>query len=301
LPAKHFHVVFTLPSELRRLAKAFPRAIFDALMREASQTLLDLGHSRLGATLGITMVLHTWTRQLDFHPHVHALVTAGGLRIDDEQWKSSNEKYLFPITAMRDVFRAKMLAALDGLHAAGKFAAFSNFQDPQAFDHLMRQLAAKTWVVYAKKPFRAVDTVLRYLGRYTHRVAIANSRLVKVTDTAVSFRTKEGKVTTLQPLEFLRRFIQHVLPDRFHKIRHFGLYAASDLKLKLEIARRQLSATRPLQPSLIAKLGATSPLDHLRELTGRDVSRCPVCLTALTSIPLPNQRAPPSCNDVANP
>jgi hypothetical protein len=294
LPTKHFHVVFTLPSELRKVAKAYPSEVFDALLLAASETLLALGLSRLQATLGITMVLHTWTRKLDFHPHVHALVTAGGLQLDGNKWNATSDKYLFPIEVLRLVFRAKMLAALGALDAEGRFARFEAFLDPEGFDRLMRCVATKTWVVYAKKPFRQVGHVLRYLGRYTHRVAIANSRLVDVTHSSVSFRTKEGKLTTLESVEFLRRFVQHVLPDGFHKIRHYGLYAAAGTKQKLELAREHLvpkRATSLITPPPPAQLVSWS--QRLRELTGRDVSRCPTCNAALVHLPLPRQQAPP--------
>jgi hypothetical protein len=295
LPVKYFHVVFTLPSELRRLARAFPREVFDVLLRAASETLLDFGRSRLGATLGITMVLHTWTRKLEFHPHVHALVTAGGLRDNEVQWKATSDKYLFPVEAMRLVFRAKALAALACMYGRGKFARYDDFEDPQAFEQLMRTIAIKRWVLYAKKPFRKVDHVLRYLGRYTHRVAIANSRLVHVTDTSVAFRTKEGKVHSLQPVEFLRRFIQHVLPEGFHKIRHYGLYAASSTKR--ELAREKLS---PQQQTPVVD-GVEIPADaswaqQLHVITGRDVTRCPHCRETIVMVPLPRAHGPP-CRD----
>ena len=294
LPVKHFHVVFTLPSELRGLAKAYPREVFDALMHASSETLLELGRSRIHATLGITMVLHTWTRKLEFHPHVHGLVTAGGLHVDRAEWMPTSDNYLFPVDAMREVFRGKMLAALGKVYAVGGFAWFDDFEDPEGFERLMRRAASKTWVVYAKKPFREVDHVLRYLGRYTHRVAIANSRLVDVTVTSVSFRTKDGKVTTIDPVEFLRRFVQHVLPDGFHKIRHFGLYSGARAKNKLELARERLTKKPAVQavpspaPSIVA-----SWTDQLRKLTGRDVARCPLCSSLLMAAPLPRQQAPP--------
>jgi hypothetical protein len=213
----------------------------------------------------------------------------------DDTWKATSDNYLFPVEALRLVFRAKMLAALGALHAQARFARFDSFLDPEGFERLMRCIAAKTWVLYAKKPFRQVGHVLRYLGRYTHRVAIANSRLVDVTDTAVSFRTKERKVTTLESVEFLRRFIQHVLPDGFHKLRHYGLYSAAGTKQKLELARQRLA----LQPStsLITTTprltGLLSWIERLRELTGRDVSRCPNCNATLEHLPLPRQQAPP--------
>jgi hypothetical protein len=186
-----------------------------------------------------------------------------------------------------------MLAALGSLYAQRRFVRFDDFEDPEAFERLMRRVAKKTWVVYAKKPFREVGHVLRYLGRYTHRVAIANSRLVDVTDTDVSFRTKEGKITTLDPVEFLRRFLLHVLPDRFHKIRHYGLYAASAAKEQLEVARVRLAVERSEQAHPTRPKEQVSWVERLRALTGHDVTRCPRCDGALANVPLPRQQAPP--------
>ena len=272
-----------------RFAKANPREVFNTLLHAASETLLELGHSRLQAILGFTMVLHTWTRKLEFHPHVHGLVTAGGLRVEgtEEEWKATSERYLFPIEMMRLVFRGKMLAALGALYAEGGFARFDAFDDPEGFERLMRRVAAKNWVVYAKKPFREVGHVLRYLGRYTHRVAIANSRLVDITDTSVSFRTKEGKVLTLEPVEFLRRFVQHVLPDGFHKIRHYGLYSAAGVNHRLDLARQRL-APKGSEPSVESyRPSAVVSWVERPRLIGRDVSRCPSCNAVLARVPLP--------------
>jgi Putative transposase/Transposase zinc-binding domain len=293
LPAKHFHVVFTLPSELRGLARQYPRHVFEALMHAAADTLLDFGHRRLHATLGITIVLHTWTRKLEFHPHVHGLVTAGGLLEDESGWNAASETYLFPVEAMRIVFRARMLAAMAKLYDSGSFASFDDFADPERFDWLMRRIAEKKWVVYAKKPFREVRHVLQYLGRYTHRVAISNSRLVELTQTTVAFRTKDGKVTTLEAVEFLRRFVQHVLPDGFHKIRHYGLYSATGSKA-LEVARARLGTASADRATAHPPTSTVmSWVDRLRVLTGRDVTRCPVCQGPLAKVPLPRQQAPP--------
>lgn len=278
LPVRHFHVVFTLPSELRALCKFYPRELFGALFSAASETLLELGDSRLGARLGITMVLHTWTRDLCFHPHVHALVTAGGLVEDGTRWVPSSRKYLFPVEVMGTLLRGKMMEALRALHAENVFANFADFADPQAFDRLMACLARTVWVVHAKKPFRQVDHVLKYLGRYTHRVAIANSRLVDVGDDFVTFRTKEGKTVNLTPVEFLRRFVQHVLPDGFHKIRHYGLYAGATKEARLK-AHSLLAPSEPV--GLIESKAAESWMAQLLELTGRDVLRCPQCGDAL--------------------
>lgn len=290
LSVRHFHVVFTLPSELRALARHAPREVFGALLSSASETLLELGETRLGARLGVTMVLHTWTRELRFHPHVHALVTAGGLALDGARWSPSNRKYLFPVKVMAALLRGKMLAALRALHARGAFTRFSDFEEPEGFARLMQRLAsAKRWIVYAKRPFARVDHVLTYLGRYTHRVGISNSRLVDVSTDAVTFRTKNGKTVTVTPVEFLRRFVQHVLPDGFHKIRHYGLYAGA-----AEEARH--AAQQLLAPEVTATSAPTSPWSQqLREVTGRDVHHCPQCGDAIEHSPVPARigRAPP--------
>jgi len=288
LPVRHFHVVFTLPSELRELARFKPRPIYDALFRAASTTLLDLGVSKYAATVGVTMILHTWARSMALHPHVHAIVTAGGLSLDGKTWKPSSRKYLFSINAMGKLLRGKMMASLRDLHAQGKFDGFDSFADPQAFDQLMARLARLRWVVYAKRPMSRANHVLAYLGRYTHRVAISNSRLLDVTDRSVTFATKRGKTLTLQPIEFVRRFAQHVLPQRFHKIRHFGLYSGSAARpdSKLSVARALLApqtTDKPTRPQDIRKTAETcSPT----------LAICPNCGGELSRRPL--ARAPPN-------
>jgi hypothetical protein len=294
LPVPHFHAVFTLPSELRALAKYRPREIFGALFASASATLLELGRTRLGARLGVTMVLHTWTRDLRLHPHVHAIVTAGGLARDGSRWKPSSTKYLFPVEMMGKLLRGKMVAALRRLQREGLFDGFDDFRDPEAFERLMARLASTSWVVYAKKPFREACHVVAYLGRYTHRVAISNSRLVEVTDETVTFRTKNGKAVTLPAIDFVRRFLQHVLPERLHKIRHYGLYSGTHARSggDLDKARALLPtpSTEPTQP-----LTTTTWSALLRQLTGRDVSCCPVCGSTLerSTLPITSCRDPP--------
>lgn len=296
LPVGHFHVVFTLPSELRPLAHYRPREVYGALFAAASETLLELGSTRLGARLGITMVLHTWTRELTFHPHVHGIVSAGGLALDGSSWRPSSPQYLFPAKqVMSKLLRGKMICALRAAHARNSFDGFDDFQDPEGFERLISRLVATNWVVYAKEPFRKVDHVLAYLGRYTHRVAIANSRLVEVSDEAVTFRTKGDKTLTLLPVEFLRRFVQHVLPARFHKIRHYGLYAGAHARLGGLLERaRGLLAPAPATTTAPPR-AATSWQDLIRRVTGRDVTRCPRCGGPLRRYPvLPAaSRAPP--------
>jgi len=248
LPVPHFHGVFTPPSELRPLAMRHPTEVYTALFRSVSELLLELGRTHLKALLGLTMVLHTWTRDLRFHPHVHVLITAGGLSLDRERFvptrksRKTEKDFLFDIKVMGRLLRGKMLDALRKLHREGAFPKLSH----RAFNRLMAGLAAhKCWVVYAKAPFRKSTHVLSYLGRYTHRVGIANSRILDVGPAHVTFRTKHGRTVTLHPVEFLRRFVQHVLPDGFHKIRHAGLYASAQPGGLLEKARALLPPPPP--------------------------------------------------------
>jgi hypothetical protein len=221
LPVLHFHLVFTLPSELRALAQMHPVEIYTAFFHVVSEVLLELGKTRLKARPGFTMVLHTWRRDLWFHAHLHVLVTAGGLALDGTRFIHSRKDYLFNDESMGQRLRVKMLDALRKLRAKGAFPELT----PGAFWALMAGLAGhEIWIVHAEKPFASAHHVLAYLGRYVHRVGISNSRLVDVTSDHVTFTTKQGRTATLHPVEFLRRFLLHVLPSGFHKIRHAGLY-----------------------------------------------------------------------------
>jgi hypothetical protein len=285
LDVQYFHVVFTLPAELRPLAAFAPRVVYDALLRAAGDTLLEFGQSRLKAKPGVTLVLHTWTRDLQLHPHVHALVTGGGLALDKTGWKSARRKFLFPVRAMGLVLRGKMKDELRAALGAGKLAGFEGFQDPQGLEHLLRRVASKHWNVYAKPSFDNGEHVLQYLGRYTHRVGIANSRLLEVTPSSVTFRTKGTAVAKLTPLEFLRRFVRHVLPPRFHKVRHLGLHASAKL--------HTLACSTLGKPRLTPR--EFSWREWLFALTGLDLRACPVCAGRLVSVnlPSPRARAPP--------
>ena len=285
LDTRHFHVVFTLPAELRPLAAFAARAVYDALFRAAARTLVAFGRRRFKATLGATLVLHTWTRELLFHPHVHAIVTAGGLSADG-RWQSAHRKFLFPVRTLGHVFRAKMFAELAKAHRAHAFDGFDDFDDPEGFSRLMQRAARQRWNVYAKPSFAHGRLVLAYLGRYTHRVGISNSRLLVVSAHKVTFRTKHGRTETVTPPEFLHRFIAHVLPDALHKIRHVGLYAAACAKPR-EQARACLGATlcSRTQPDWRARLLA---------LTGRDVATCPRCGGPLVTVAVARCRDPPT-------
>jgi len=284
LDVPHFHVVFTLPSELRPLAAFARRGVFRTLFRVVGKTLTAFARTRLKATVGATLLLHTWTRKLQWHPHVHALVTGGGLALDAATWNAAQRSFLFPVVAMSKVFRAKMIAALRRDYHKGRFDGFVHFQDPEGFSRLTRAIAKVKWHLYAKPSFARGKYVLDYLGRYTHRVGLSNSRLLAVSPKAVTFRTKGAGTTTVDPLTLLRRFVQHILPGGFHKIRHLGLYAA----------RPRLRQARTVLGQRPARRRNKTWRELLRKLTGRDVSLCPRCSSVLSATPLPLARAPPS-------
>ena len=313
LPVRHFHVVFTLPAELRSLVREHEALLLDLLFATAPETILELGRDpkRIGALLGVTGVVHTWARNLSFHPHLHCIVTGGGLGADGE-WVDSPEKFLLPVKVLGKLFRGKFLAGLSRLFDAGKLApgprtkqAVADIVEPQAFARLHNALYEKDWVVYAKTPFRKPDALFRYLGLYTHRVAISNRRLLHVDDNEVVFRTRGKKVCRLTPLEFMRRFLLHVLPRAFVKVRHFGLYAAGNVNSKLVVARAWLE-DRARQPSENAHQLASPPAEDVaaldwralfQKLTGIDLDVCPNCGGAFTiENPLDSSqsaRAPP--------
>jgi hypothetical protein len=252
--------VFTLPEDFRPLARRHPREIYDALFRCASTTLLEMGQSRLGATLGLALVLHTWTRDLRFHPHVHVLISAGGLALDGSGFKRVEEKFLLHVKPLAKLFKGKMMDALRRMRGEGALPMVEG-----AFGNRMAALAGQDWNVYLKRAFRSPAWVLEYLGRYTHRVGIANSRLLDVTRDQVTFRTKDGRSVTLHLIVFLQRFVQHGLPDGFKKIRHAGLYASPKALVNAKAHLGSLPA--PTLPQ-------STWQEALLRLTGRDVTRC---------------------------
>ncbi len=305
LATHYFHVVFTMPPALRPLARANRELIFGLLFASASRTLLDLGDDpkRLGARLGITAVLHTWTRELTFHPHLHCIVTGGGLAPDGDAWVPCSRRFLFPVRVLGDLFRGKFLDSLRRLRHKGALrftGGAARLADEAAFDQLLNRLYQTSWVVYAKRPFAGVEHVFRYLGRYTHRVGISNHRIQAFDDDGVRFATKDGKAVTVAPLEFIRRFLDHVLPAGFTKIRHFGLLAASNVNTKLKQARKLLAAsdapTGDHRPEASPQTGdddiaidtipAANWQELLLRLTGIDPRLCPHCGAALIRRPL---------------
>ncbi len=296
LPTHYFHVVFTLPSELRALVHRNRKLLFDLLFAASSETLLELGQARLRATLALTAVLHTWTRQMAFHPHLHCIVSGGGLA-SDGAWKATRKDYLFPHLVLSRLFRGKFLAGLARLYERGALdlgGRCATLDDPDVFRLLKDQLYRKDWVVYAKPPFAGAAQVYRYLGRYTHRIAISNARLEAFDARGVRFRTRHGKTATLSAEEFIRRFLLHVLPDGFHKIRHYGLLAAGNLKTKLAVARLALAEPVPLGDD--AHIVTADDDRGYQSQLEIDLLRCPHCkVGTMVACPLPSagSRPPP--------
>ena len=221
LPVPHFHVVFTVPEELRPLAAFNAEVFYDRLLRAAAETLKTLAADRLGILPGITVVLHTWTRALLRHPHVHCIVTAGGEDLALGGWKPIDRAFLLPAAVMAGLFRGKLLALLKAADRRQPLV----LPDPQPLRALLAPLYKKRWVVYAKAPLHDRRHLVRYLGAYTHRVAISEGRIAALGDHDVTFRTRRQRTVTLSDQQFLDRFRMHVLPKGFRKVRHFGLYA----------------------------------------------------------------------------
>src|SRR5215470_15566248 len=236
LPTRYLHVVFTLPSRLAPLVLQNKKVIYDLLFRTSAETLLEVARDpkHLGAEIGFFSVLHTWSQQLNLHPHVHCVVPAGGLSPDHTRWIHARENYFLPKKVLRKVFRGKFVDALQQAFHNGQLnfhTALKLLADPKTFAAWLRTLFRENWVVCLKPPFGGSEYVLHYLGRYTHRVAISNHRLVSFTDGQVTFRWRDSadgnkqKLMTLSLDEFLRRFLLHLLPKGFVRIRHFGFLA----------------------------------------------------------------------------
>ena len=269
LPVGYFHLVFALPHEFNRLILAHKKIGLSLLFKAVSETLLEFGQTRLKGTLGIIAVLHTWDQTLKDHFHLHCLVPAGALSSNHSRWIGARPNFLFPVTALSQVFQGKFLALLQQACDKGKIPPANNE---------IKASRQKSWVVYAKKPFGSPQTVLDYLGRYTHRVALSNERILSVQNGQVTFTYRDRKdkdrlkSMTLDAQEFIRRFLLHVLPDGFMRIRHFGFLANRTKKHSLPQCRKLLGLGAAL-PELPKK----SAHDLLLELTGIDLSRCPRC------------------------
>src|SRR5258706_9806622 len=278
LPTRYVHVVFTLPRELAPLALQNKRLIYNLLFHASAATLLEIARDprRLGAEIGFFSVLHTWNQKLRLHPHVHCVVPAGGLSLDHTRWVRSPDNYFLPKAVLRKVFRGKFVAALRQAFQNGELRFPENLKllsEPKIFAAWLRPLFRQDWVVYLRRPFGGPQYVLQYLGRYTHRVAISNHRLVSFADGQVTFRWRdsahhnEQKLTALSHDKFLRRFLLHLLPQGFVRIRHFGFLAC-----------RRRSTTLPLCFQLLGAAQEALSEEHTSSTEdARDLYRCPKC------------------------
>jgi hypothetical protein len=258
LPVPYFHVVYTLPSELRGVAYQNKRVVYNLLMKAAAETTLTIAADpkRLGARIGITAVLHSWGSAMTHHPHIHMIVPGGGLSPDNSRWVAARSNFLVHVNVLARLFRGKMLAMLVQAHHAGELKFFNThagLADKRTFKRFIAPLRAIKWRVYCKAPFAGPEQVLRYISRYTHRVAISNRRLVAADSEAIAFRWKDYRVSgsdrwktmRLQPHEFIRRFLLHVLPKGFHRIRHYGLFASTNRAESIARARALLNVAPP--------------------------------------------------------
>lgn len=283
LPTAYFHVVFTLPQKVGRLAFQNAREIYCILFRSVSETLLTIAADprHLGAAIGFLAVLHTWGQNLHLHPHLHCVVPGGGLSPDGARWTSCRKSFFLPVRVLSRLFRKKFLIYLRKAFRDGRVqfhGEMAGLTKPAAFEALCREAGKVEWVVYAKPPFGGPVHVLKYLARYTHRVAIANRRLLSMEDGRVTFEWKDyaagnqTKTMTLDAVEFIRRFLLHVLPDGFVRIRHFGFLANRVRKEKLERCRALLTATPVLTDNPIIAYRNGKAEEEER-------TRCPACKT----------------------
>lgn len=264
LPVGYFHVVFTLPAEIASVAFQNKAVVYDLLFKAASETMLTIAADprHLGARIGITAVLHTWGSGLTHHPHVHMVVPGGGIALDGTRWISTRPAFLLPVRVLGKLFRRLFLTRLIQLYDAGKLAFFgslASLAERRAFLRHLAPVRKTRWVVYAKAPFAGPEAVLAYLSRYTHRIAISNRRLISFDEKGVTLRYKDYRrdgperqsVMTLATDEFIRRFMSHVLPRGFHRIRHYGLLASSSRKANLARARALLEVTAPPDEAIL--------------------------------------------------
>jgi hypothetical protein len=283
LPVEYFHVVFTIPGELHGLFRANPRLCFNLLFAAVSETLQEvaLNPARLGAQIGFVAVLHTWTQRLLYHPHVHCIVPGGGLSPDGSQWISCKPGFFLPVSILSIVFRGKLLSKLEKEIDKGEI----QLTDKDLCE-LLRKAAQPLWMVYSKAPFAGPDQVLRYLGQYTHRIAISNHRLVSLKGREVTIRWKDrvdgntNKLLTLDAVDFLSRFLMHVMPKGFMRIRHFGFLANAVRKESIDRCRDHLAVTHDRNQIAAQETRVLETFSQLLErLTGIDVTLCPICKT----------------------
>ena len=283
LPAEYFHVVFTLPESIAAIAFYNKEVVYDLLFAATAQTLLTIAGDpqHLGVEIGFFAVLHSWGQNLHFHPHLHCIVPGGGLSADHDRWIPCRPGFFLPVRVLSRLFRRLLLEALEKAYAAGQLQFFGDLEalrEPPAFVRYLAPLKNTDWVVYAKPPFGGPQQVLQYLGRYTHRVAITNRRLLALEDGQVSFQWKDyrdqqqQKVMIISADEFIQRFLQHALPPRFQRIRYYGFLANCHRAAKLELCRRLLAT-----PCIDLLPRPTDCRNLLAALTTGNLSLCPQC------------------------
>ncbi len=295
LPVPYYHLVFTLPAPIGDIAYQNKAAIYDILFKTSAETVMTIAADpkHLGASVGITTVLHTWGSAMTHHPHVHMIVPGGGIARDGQRWIACRPGFFLPVRVLSRLFRRLFLDKLAAAHAAGRLTFFGNhaaLTQPQAFTAYLAPLRQTEWVVYAKRPFGGPAAVLAYLSRYTHRVAIANSRLLALDDQSVTFKWKDYrskgadryKAMTLAIDEFIRRFLIHVLPKGFHRIRHYGLFAKPACADNVTRARQLLALSQHEIASAEAAIVEEPP-----------INRCPCCGGHMTIIERFNRGATP--------
>jgi hypothetical protein len=300
LPTQYFHVVFTVPAPIAEIAFQNKAVVYDILFKAASQTLRTIAAdpAHLGAEIGLVALLHTWGQNLHHHPHVHCVVPGGGPSPDGTRWVACRPGFFLHVRVLSRLYRRLFIEALGDAFEGrrlGFFGEHAGLADPGAFAALMAHMREIDWVVYAKPPFGGPEQVLAYLGRYTHRVAIANSRLTSIENGQVAFRWKDyrhhdkAKVMSLAADEFIRRFLLHTLPDGFHRIRHYGFLANGCRAAKLALCRRLLEApTPPPVPP------AAHYRDRYLQLTGHNLDICPCCGGAMRTLGVLPPRRPGS-------
>ncbi|HMK51627.1 MAG TPA: IS91 family transposase [Thermodesulfobacteriota bacterium] len=285
LSTPYFHVVFTLPEGLRPLALRNQKVIYSLLFKAVSETLTELARdsNHLGAEIGFMAILHTWSQTLIDHPHLHCLVTGGGLSLDGSRWLRSKKGFFLPVKVLSCLFRGKFLDGLKRVHEAGELrfpGQIEELKEASAFKRLLTNLYRQEWVVYCKPPLKRPEKVMDYLGRYTHRVALSNDRLVKLEGNEVTFRWRDSadndkiKLLTLEAFEFIRRFLLHGLPEQFVKIRYYGILSHRNRKGKLLRCKRLLGMLIPEQSKQVLK---ETWQDLLTRITGIDLRICPYC------------------------
>ncbi len=283
LPVPYYHVVFTLPAAIGAIAFQNKAIVYDLLFRTAAETLTTIAADpkHLGARIGLTAVLHTWGSALTHHPHVHVIVPGGGLSPDGSRWIACKPGFFLPVRVLSRLFRRLFLDGLSALNQAGRLAFrgdLAQLADKPAFDATLAPLGRSAWVVFAKRPFAGPQAVLAYLARYTHRVAISNPRLIALDEAGVTFKWKDYRIKgrdrlktmTLDATEFIRRFLLHVLPSRFHRIRHYGLFAGTVRALNIERVRQLLAASE------VAPERSPAEVDSETE-TPSTARKCPCC------------------------